>query len=390
MTKPSVDICMIVHNDVRHDGRVLKEAGSLAKHGWHVVVLGITLGKENLPEEEQINGFTIIRVTPKLFRGWLPGRLGLLLSIVPTLPAMALRLRSIKARVYHANDFPGLLHTWLAGLGGRTIVYDSHELYFDRSLPDLPGIVKLMMKLLRPFEKPMARRAQGMITVSDGFADRFVETLGVERPVVVRNAVDLRTLQPSGMTFPTGDKTVVIHTGYLLPGRHLHELVLSSHHLPDNFAVILIGRGGSEKQRLEKLVEEQNLQDRVLFLPPVSVDTVATTMQQAQVSIVLTTFMDLGYKLTLPNKLFEAIAAGIPVVVGPSDEIVSIVERYDMGVICDPTDPKSIADAILEVLKPENYARFKQGAERAREDLNWEVEEKKLIALYEGILNNER
>ncbi|NWG15879.1 MAG: glycosyl transferase, partial [Chloroflexi bacterium] len=55
---------------------------------------------------------------------------------------------------------------------------------------------------------------------------------------------------------------------------------------------------------------------------------------------------------------------------------------------CDPTDPRSIAEAIQTILQPDNLTRYQENALKAREVLNWEAEEKKLVALYRRILED--
>jgi len=379
------DICMIVHNDVRHDSRVLKEAGSLAKQGWKVVVLGISW-KEKLPQVQEKDGFTIVLVAPKLFRGWFKGRLGLLLPLLPTLPTLTLRLRRIKARIYHAHDFTALFQIWLSGMWGRTIVYDSHELFFDRPLPDLPRFVEWFVKRLRPFETFMARRVRRVITVGDRIADQMAAAIGIPRPLVIRNAVDLRVLKHETVDYGMGQYRTIVHTGNLLPGRHFAELVTSLTHLPDDIVLVLMGGDGAETATVERLVKQYTLSARVHRVPPVAPLAVANTIQQADIAVILTMTEGLNNWFALPNKLFEAIAAGLPVVTGPNIEISDIVKRYNMGQICNPSDPASIAEAIETVLDPENYRTYKAGAERAREDINWRVEEEKLVALYNELL----
>src|SRR5690606_26678005 len=93
----------------------------------------------------------------------------------------------------------------------------------------------------------------------------------------------------------------------------------------------------------------------------------------------------LSYKYSLPNKLFEYIAAGLPVVTSRAVEMAAIVHRYDIGAVCDETDPRSIAEAIDSVLKPVNYTRLLKNVERARRELNWEAEEQKLLELYQRL-----
>jgi glycogen(starch) synthase len=380
-----VDICMFVHNDVSGDARVLKEAGSLAAHGWKVVVVGIGLNAKDLPEVETTSGFTIIRVMPRLLHRAMPGTFGKLLRLVVALPAAARRLRRTRARVYHAHDFIGLLVMALAGIR-RPVVYDSHELFFDR-FPEgmFTYPLKYVIWRLRPLEKLLARRAVAVVTVGDAVADRLVETLGVSRPTVVRNAVDLRE---TSLTVPLPRREgvrVVGHSGVVTGGRHLPELVAALLHLPEDIAVALVGDGRLRKALVEQAAG-QGTAERLLTIFPVTPRNMVSTLAQADAAIMLITASRLNYRLSLPNKFFEAVAAGLPIVSSPIPEVARLLEQYDLGILCDPTDPRAIAEAIMTILQPENLARYRANAEKARADLNWGTEEKKLVALYEGLL----
>lgn len=391
MDYSNVDICMLVHNDVRYDGRVLKEAGTLAKQGWRVVVIGMSLSAANIPREETINGFTIVRAVPPFFTWIKPTIIAKYLRRILALPLATFILWRIKAKAYHAHDFPALLHFWVSFLGGKRIVYDSHELYFDRlSMSNFP-LFNWLLGMMRPLEKPMARRADAMITVGDFIADHLVETLSLnQRPVVVRNAVDLRVVPDDDFVrFPVSeDKKIIIHTGGLIQGRNLVSLAESLSYLPEDDVLVLMGGDGNEKPNILAVEQRENLTGRIIYVPPVSPFAVFSTIQQAHLAAILTNMESLNNRYALPNKLFESIAAGLPVVVGPNEEIAGIVKRYKMGAVCDPTDPKSLADAIREILNPENYAQYKAGAERASEELHWENEEKVLITLYSNLIGD--
>lgn len=382
----SFDICMIVHNDVIHDGRILKEATTLARQGWKVVVLGITLTKLDLPEEETLNGFSIVRVTPRLFRGWFSGRFGLFLPLIFMFPAMSIKLRQINARVYHAHDFPAILQLALSAMLGRVFVYDSHELFFDRPLPDLPKPIEWLVKSLRILEKPIARRGRAFITVNDSIADILSDRLEIPRPVVLRNVVDTRDFSSPAVRFPTEPAhKVIVHSGNLMYGRSLPELVSALVHLPEDIVLVFLGKGVL-KPALQQQAETLGVRHRVFFVEPVQPNEVSSTIAQAEMAVVLMSQDGKNNQLSLPNKLFEAVGAGIPLVTSPNVEIARLVEHYNMGVTCDNTDPRSIADAVLTILCG-GYAEYKQNAQRARKALNWEVEEKKLIALYKEILD---
>lgn len=119
---------------------------------------------------------------------------------------------------------------------------------------------------------------------------------------------------------------------------------------------------------------------------PVTPQNMPTTLAQADASIMLITSKRLSYHLSLPNKFFEAVAAGVPIVSSPIPEVMSFIDQYDIGLICDPDDMNSVVEKIMAVLQPENNARFRANVLRMRDTLTWENEERKLVALYKRIL----
>ncbi len=384
MNQP-IDICMVVDNDVRHDGRVLKEAASLAAAGWSVVVVGISTADPAPPDEETVSGFRILMVKPGLLRRTMPGKYGKAVRRIIGLAQAGWKLRALNARVYHAHDFTGLLALALGGLWGRRFVYDSHELFFDRSLKGSRTFTQFFYARLRVLEGLMARRAAAAITVSEPIADRLAANLSIPRPLVVMNAVDLRTMRdPAPLPRREGQR-LVAHTGGLIAGRRLPELVAALEFLPDDVTLAFIG-GGPLRSALEAQAKGLGVHDRVIFIPPVPVYAVAPTVAQTDCAAVLITQEALSYQYALPNKFFEAVAAGVPLVYGTTQEVNRLAQAYDFGVACDPTDPRSIASAILAIVEPEANARYRANALAASEALNWGHEEKKLIELYRQIL----
>jgi hypothetical protein len=165
------DICMVVHDDVLHDSRIRREAGSLAARGWRVVVVCIALGDSHLPDVQSLHGYTIWRTSPGIFRGGPVRSWKKLVQLALALPLVLGRIRQARARVYHAHDFTGLLMTAMAGIWRRPVIYDSHELFFDRPLRGVPVPTVLILRLLRPLEGILARRAAHVIATSEGHAE---------------------------------------------------------------------------------------------------------------------------------------------------------------------------------------------------------------------------
>lgn len=380
---PPFDICMFVHHEMVNDGRTTRAAASLAAQGWRVLVIGIVLSNRDLPASEELAGFTLIRVQPRLLRQAMPGSWGKLLRLIVAIPGVISQFRRSQARVYHINDFPGLLIMALSGLR-QPVVYEARELFFDRWPPGVNYSLKHVVRLFRPLEKFLARRTAAVITINDLIADILAARFYMPRPTVIRSAVDLRQLEAPAATFPAGRRRLA-HTGNLDEGRHLRELVAALAHLPEDVALVLMG-GGPLRVPLLEQAQLLGAADRLFIIPPVPSNSVAMTLAQADAAAVLTTPLIPNNYHALPNKFFEAVAAGLPIVSSPIPEVTALIERYDLGVTCDPTDPASIAAAIQMVLLPDNNTRFRANALRAREELNWAAEEKKLVALYERIL----
>jgi glycosyltransferase involved in cell wall biosynthesis len=424
------DVCMIVHNSLVHDARVLREANSLTQYGWSVIVLAITPDRHDLPSIEVVKGFTICRISlPSSYcqlsdflsnriseyqkqesidrednsaKSWhkLKYRIKKVLhkfffsihrfllsddsivAIVLVLLRGAYFIRSVNARIYHAHDFPALLHVAIAGIWNRPIIYDSHELFFDQWYPNESP---RLYRNLRPWEKYLAKRASVMITVGEMVADRLAETLDVNRPVVIFNTVDLRTVQPSYTFYDTGKRRTIVHSGALNFGRHLPELLSSLLYLPEDVVLVLMG-DGILKNRLELQAKELNIEERVIFVPPVLPDNIASTLAQADIGAVLITDQSVHYDYSMPNKLFECIAAGLPIIVSQCKEISALTRKYELGVICNPSQPTDIAAGIIKILEPQNLLRYKHNVCNARDSfLNWENEERKLVDIYQRL-----
>ena len=162
---------MVLHDDVLHDSRIWREARSLNAQGWRVLVVCIALGTTRLPDVQQMDGFTIWRVSPGLFRNREVVRTtGKLIQMALALPVVFRLIRRAQARVYHAHDFTGLVMTALAGIWRRPVVYDSHELFFDRTFRGLPRWIVNLLLLLRPLEKWLAHRSVAFIATSESHA----------------------------------------------------------------------------------------------------------------------------------------------------------------------------------------------------------------------------
>ncbi len=147
-------------------------------------------------------------------------------------------------------------------------------------------------------------------------------------------------------------------------------------------------RGISKIQRVDDLnLEVRKGWEKTNFLGQINRDEVKRVLRESQVGIV--TFLPFGnHTHSQPNKLFEYMAQGIPLVASNFDLWKAIIEKVDCGLCIDPSDPKAISGAIQTLLS--DKVKAKQMGENGRDAVlntfNWESEEKKLIELYHGLL----
>ena len=374
---------MIVDKDVTHDARVLKEATSLATQGWRVVVIGMSRSGREPAAEQEINGFILNHIIARWFRQSLGGKSGHLLRTLEGYLKAAVRLRQINARVYHAHDFTGLVIVAMAGIWRRPVVYDSHEIYFERPMRT---VSRLLSVVLRPLERVLARRAIRMIATTEARAQYFVKALGVSLPVIIRNAFDLKAEAGPPTKFALESQFLVAHSGWLMHGRHLLELVQALTYLPENVSLVLVGDGWLHDQ-LESKARELGVNDRLEIVGEVLPQQMVSTLAQATVAAVLINADSISYRLSLPNKFFEAVAAGLPIIASPIPEVKRMIEKYDIGAFCDPNDPQSIAQAIMSILESGVIERLRANVLHARTELNWQAEEQKLVAMYNEIFD---
>lgn len=113
-------------------------------------------------------------------------------------------------------------------------------------------------------------------------------------------------------------------------------------------------------------------------------DEVSSAAADADVSLVFTQPKNLSYKFSLPNKLFESIHAGLPVVASALPDVTELVERYAVGKVVGHDDLEAMAAAIMSVV--DDPASYREAARRATLDLSWEHEMERLHELYDRVL----
>jgi len=290
------------------------------------------------------------------------------------------------ADIYHSHDLPTLPTGYIMKrrTGGK-LVYDSHELFTE-----LHYIGSTDRRIFRRLERCLIHRADAVIIPNEFAAKELAKRYGIGLPSVVRNCppmvrqVDKR--HNSSLRRDLGlDDTVpiIVHIGIFSRSRGSEKLVAAVPFLNGGVVVFLGWGAGVEEATLRKLVRRGGLEDRVLFAPPVAPDDVVGYISSAQVGVVLFRNISLNHYYVAPNKLWECMNAGLPVVSSNFPVLKAIVEGYGLGCTCDPEYPRDIANAINWVLSDKKrYDEMKRNALKAAKIFNWENESKELLKIY--------
>jgi SAM-dependent methyltransferase/glycosyltransferase involved in cell wall biosynthesis len=274
--------------------------------------------------------------------------------------------------VVHANDLDTLPAAFLIARRWHAhLVYDAHELYSEFEAPAPPLTRRLKLAL----ERGLAQRAQSVITVSDGMARELQPRLRLQSvPLVVMNA-PTRTDLPL-RRFEDGPLRAV-YQGRLGPGRALADLLAGA---PENGVELALRIPLADPEALRTAVAAHGLADRVHVLDPVAPGNVIEALRDFEVGVIFDRPLSRNGELTLPNKLFEYLTAGLAVIVPNLETIGPLVEEERVGLVFDPGHPDQLAVRLAELAA--DRPRLLELRERARElassRLNAEVEAKTL------------
>mgnify|MGYP006307837467 CR=1 FL=1 len=150
----------------------------------------------------------------------------------------------------------------------------------------------------------------------------------------------------------------------------------------NNAKLEIIGDGDLSDQ-LKQRVKDKALDKKVSIKDRIPFQELPDITRKADLGIALEENIGLNYYYALPNKLFDYIQAGVPVIVSPFPEMQKIVNKYEIGAIYDHKDPQMLAKKINEIFELKNrYQKWKKNTLKAAEELCWENEEKILMEIY--------
>lgn len=366
-------IVMLTTNPVDFDSRILKEAEVLSAD-FKITILARDGARnthlKNAP-------FEIKRVK---FDSSLSYQLAVLINMIRLIWATF----SENPDIYHAHDLPGLICAWPAAVWKKkTLIYDSHELWASHyHFANTRGLHWLFPWL----EKVLIKKVKKGITVNESLAQLLSQKYKKEFIAIhnyyglqktVRTKLDLKKRYPG--------EIVCLHIGSTGEGRGIEQLIQAARILPTGFVVALLG---ADKQidQLDRLIKTNKVDRKVFLLPFVPSDEVIAVAKTADLGLVLTQNISQSYYLSSPNKLYQYVAAEIPILGSNFPEYKKVILGDKIGQVVDPAKPRLFASKIIELAKPENQIKYRTNLKNLAETkYNWSSEATRLTDLYHGL-----
>lgn len=262
---------------------------------------------------------------------------------------------------------------------GAALIYDSHDSYRDISRSPIPGVPAFLYRV----EKQCVRRASACTTVSNGLARRLTQRFG--RPFeVVRNCQDprLAVRSESGLREELGltpRDFLLVMVANNKPGIAMEPALDAIGQCGNDVYLAFVGSGYEETA---ELVRERGIGDRVHFVPPVPFNALGSFAASADAAALFYGPLTENYINALPNGLFHAVAAGLPLLYPSLNEIAAVAEAHGLGIDFDPEDAGSISRAIERLrTDTELAATLGENSRRAQAELTWEGEERVIATL---------
>ncbi len=368
-------VCMLTTTHPPHDGRIFqKEARSLAKE--HEVTLVAPSKEESI---SRIDGVSVVTVQRPVSN---------LLHPVTLLKVLLASFRQ-DADVYHCHEPDALLlGVFLKILKGKKLIYDIHEHWpseipFDMGLADNTVFHTALRKLIDPLEMILSRCSDGTIAVSESVGARF--NAMKRRPTILPNF----SLQSTEGAHPVARE--LQHLVYMAGNMHafhgINECIRALEILSERYPEISLTLIGNIRDGLTEMPGGQEIRKRITatgYLPP---GEMYARMSEGGIGLLVFQPHYYNVYIGLPNKLFDYMHLGLPVIASDFPEIHKVVSEAECGILVDPTDIGAIVGAVSYLIDNPDEARRmgENGRHAVEEQYNWERIEGDLLGVYSAM-----
>ena len=366
-----------VINDLSTDQRVHKVCNTLQHLGFEVTLVG---------RKQQLS-------LPLAKRNYTTKRMFLLFEKGPIFYAeyhlrLFFYLLFHKADVLVSNDLDTLLPNYLISkLKTSNLVYDTHELFCE--VPELQAN-PTKKKIWKRIETRIFPKLKHVFTVNDSIAKIYKDEYKVEVKVIrnvplLANQTNVVKASKQELGIPNDKKVIVLQGAGINMDRGAEEAVQAMQYVNDT--ILLIIGTGDVISVLKQMVTGLRLDSKVKFVGKVPLEKLMQYTQHADIGLTLDKDTNINYRYSLPNKLFDYIHAGVPVLASDLVEVKKIIQQYKIGDCIENHTPQHIADKLNSMLNDEVRLQiWKKNAKIAAIQLNWDNEELKLVEIYKRFL----
>ena len=380
-----VYVSMFLSNPFKPDPRVKREAGSLSRAGFRVKVLAWDR-EGRFEREEVVDGFEVVRFR---FRSGYGSLTRLVPGFLLFYAYLLVHVTRSRPDVVHCHDMDTVLPGLIASLIlGCKVVYDMHESYPDFVSTFSPSFFVSFLRILESFIAPRC----DLVIVTSTMIGELARKNGARRIVAIMNCFDPFNVQEKEardlrrrILGRRDDWFLVLYIGGLFPGRGLEKVVQAVSRVEK--VVLFLGGYGPYETDLKRLVNKLGIEERVVFAGEVDPREVPLYDAAADLMFAMYEAVDPNNVVTIPNKLFESIAAAKPILVSDVGEKARLVSEIGNGIAVDPRDVDGIAQAIENLARDgELYARMVSRAKQGQDRYSWASMESRLIQAYRQLI----
>jgi glycosyltransferase involved in cell wall biosynthesis len=256
-------------------------------------------------------------------------------------------------------------------------VFDAHELFSM-----VPEVIhrKAVQQIWKRTEKMAFSKADLNITVGPALARWFEQEYG-KKVAVVRNMPPLK----ADMPYEPDENRFVLYQGALNEGRGLENLIQAMQFV--DCRLVLAGEGDLSS-KLRKMVTSLDLQHKIVFLGKLPPSELPALTAKAWVGYNVSEPVGLSYQLSLNNKFFDYVHAGLPSLINPFEEYVKLNEETEVGLITKPEVNEIVANLRLLLDDKDLHCRLSQNCLKAREIWSWDKEKAHLLTIFEAAFHH--
>jgi glycosyltransferase involved in cell wall biosynthesis len=187
----------------------------------------------------------------------------------------------------------------------------------------------------------------------------------------------------------SNDEPLVLYQGGIVPGRGVSTVIEAFSKIEHPLVkLVFLGDGApSTVEEILKAAQEPQFEGRIFYHQAVSPAELFLWTRDATIGLAPIEGTHMSYRYCLPNKLFEYIQAGLPVVATDLVEMTRIIREYGVGDVFRDRDPDDLARVLDRLLEESGrLAQYRKHAKKAAEVLTWEVEKHRLVDIYRSLL----